>query len=387
MKPNQIIEGDIRIVAGQLPDQFVNCIVTSPPYWGLRDYGTAVWVGGNPDCDHKPGNVSRVGAASTLSGGKNHSGHLHEGYKGDCPKCRAKRIDKQIGLEPTPEAYVETMVGIFQELRRVLRNDGTLWLVLGDSYVNSPKGSIVIDNSTLGGSKTYQAIGTPPGLLDKSKATGLKPKNLVGIPWRVALALQDDGWYLRSAIIWAKPNPMPESVTDRPTKAHEYLFLLSKSEQYYYDHEVIKEPAVNSGGSKANTFKRNGSKREQPILGQSYDTHRSDRKESEWDTSTRNKRSVWTIATKPYPKAHFAVFPPDLIEPCILAGCPPDGIVFDPFFGSGTVGEVCVKTGRNWLGVELNPEYIKLAEQRIVGTQPPLIAPSGNWGMGIGDER
>jgi len=283
-----IKKGDIRIIAPRLASQSVNCIVTSPPYWGLRDYGHA----------------------------------------------------DQIGLEPTPEAYVQTMVGVFGELHRVLRDDGTLWLNLGDTFV---------------------------------------AKNLVGIPWRVALALQADGWYLRSDIIWSKPNCMPESVTDRPTKAHEYLFLLSKTESYYYDQDAIREPnSMNRPRKNRNnstTFKRNGSKREQTIPGQGYGTHRPDRSDTDYNPLGRNKRSVWEVSLRAYGGAHFAVFPPDLIEPCILAGCPPGGIVLDPFFGSGTVGQVAIKTGRNWLGIEINSDYIKLAEERINGTQLPLIVP------------
>lgn len=337
--PNTIIQGDIRTIARQLPAQSVQCIVTSPPYWGLRDYG-------HPD---------------------------------------------QIGHEPTPEAYVQTMVDIFGELRRVLRDDGTLWLNLGDTYASSTKGS---------GGPSKKQLSNAGSRYEMSQRliTGLTSKNLLGIPWRTALALQADGWILRSDIIWHKPNGMPESVTNRPTKSHEYIFLFSKSTQYYYDYEAIKEPAVDTGGgpfsdkyaeaqpahggksryrSKRDSFKRSGSKREPAILGQNYGTHRPDREESEYDTTTRNKRSVWTVNTEPCQDAHFAVFPSALIEPCILAGCPPNGIVLDPFFGSGTVGEVCVKTGRNWLGVELNPDYIKIANKRVAGTQPALFAPDG----------
>ena len=279
MKPNQIIEGDIRIVAPQLPDQSVNCIVTSPPYWGLRDYG--------------------------------HS--------------------DQIGLEPTPEEYVQTMVSIFQELRRVLRDDGTLWLNLGDTFAAN-LGYQVPDSK-------WRDVGNSQGM--KAAQFGLKPKDLVGIPWRVALALQADGWYLRSDIIWSKPNCMPESVTDRPTKAHEYLFLLSKSETYYYDQDAIREPIKtdsiarlargvsdshkNINGApgqpphsmnqprknrnNATTFKRNGSKREQTIPGQGYGTHRPDRNDTEYNPLGRNKRSVWEVSLKAYGGAHFCRVP------------------------------------------------------------------------------
>lgn len=365
---NEIIQGDIREVAEQLETGSVNCIVTSPPYWGLRDYGTAKWVGGDPACDHKPGNVSRVGA-STLTGGKNHSGHLHEGYKEDCLRCGAKRIDQQIGLEPTPEEYVAGMVAVFRELWRVLRDDGTLWLNLGDSYAsdNGVKslGRNDADRNFTGGGGNKSGSGNPGKQGAIIASCSLPQKNLVGIPWRVALALQADGWILRSDIIWSKPNPMPESVTDRPTKAHEYIFLLVKSERYYYDAEAVKELATETNIGTPFTA---GKQHKQCALGRDVGTLGTN-----YGNGIRNRRTVWTVAPQPYSGAHFATFPPDLIEPCILAGCPPGGVVLDPFFGSGTTGQVCVETGRNWLGVELNPKYIKLAKKRIAGAQPPLI--------------
>jgi len=354
MKLNQILHGDIRTVAPTLPDKLVNCIVTSPAYWGLRDYG----------------------------------------------------VDGQLGLEPTLEEYVSNLVGVFRELRRVLRDDGTLWLNLGDSYIASKTGSVG-DKVKLQGGKTTQKVAS---CRPDKFANGLKPKNLVGIPWRVALALQADGWYLRSDIVWSKPNPMPESVTDRPTKSHEYLFLLAKSERYYYDQDAIREPIKtesiarlargvsdnhkNINGApgqtphsmnkprqnrnKATTFKRNGSKREQSIPGQGYGTHRPDRDDTDYNPLGRNKWTVWEVSTKPYKEAHFATFPPDLIEPCILAGCPPNGVVLDPFIGSGTVAQVSINTGRNWLGVELNESYIQLAKSRISSVQLPLIVPGSH---------
>lgn len=299
-----------------MPGDFVDCIVTSPPYWGLRNYG----------------------------------------------------VDGQLGDESTLEEYVENLTGIFQELRRVLKDDGTLWLNLGDKYIGTPKGTVVTDRSTLSGSKTYQAIASPPKLLDTSKATTLKSKNLCGLPWRVALALQADGWILRSDIIWNKPSCLPESVTDRPTHSHEYIFLLSKSPQYYYDQDAIREPpSQNShGGNGANA---GGKHRllhdgEDGTLGQLTP-----------NPLGRNKRTVWEISPKGYPGAHFATFTPDLIRPCILAGCSPGGIVLDPFMGSGTVAQVAIETGRNWLGVEINKDYIKLANERLAYVQLPLIVP------------
>ena len=322
MKLNQIIQGDIRVIGKTIPSQSVNCIVTSPPYWNLRDY------------DHSD----------------------------------------QIGLEPDPEMYVQSIVNIFHELKRMLRDDGTLWLNLGDTFLAN---------------RTYQVsdsksknVGNHHGM--KTSNIGLKPKNLIGIPWRVALALQNDGWYLRSDIIWHKPNCMPESVTDRPTRSHEYLFLLSKCASYYYDQDAIREPFQNKqvsnlanglsdGHSACATFTRENSKRERPIFGQNHGTHRANRDNPNYSPLGRNKRSVWDVPVKPYKGAHSAVFPPDLIEPCILAGCPVNGVVLDPFFGSGTVGEVCIKNNRNWLGVELNSDYIKLANDRMNGIQLSMI--------------
>lgn len=320
---NEILSGDIREIAPTLATGSVNCIVTSPPYWGLRDYGVA----------------------------------------------------GQIGLESTPEEYVTGLVSIFRELRRVLADDGTLWLNLGDSY------------ATGGGGREYQSYngnvgrrqildqknpnsGIPEFQPNRSGNHGLKSKDLVGIPWRVALALQADGWYLRSDIIWSKPNPMPESVTDRPTKAHEYIFLLAKSERYYYDAEAIKEHLAYPDETRRplgslGAWQIDGRKQGENGGGKPYDGY----------PTKRNRRSVWEVTPKPYKEAHFATFPPELIRPCILAGCPAGGVVLDPFFGSGTTGQVCVETGRNWLGVELNPKYIKLAKKRIAGAQPPLIVP------------
>jgi DNA modification methylase len=231
-------------------------------------------------------------------------------------------------LEPTPSAYVEALVDVFAELRRVLRDDGTVWLNLGDSYIASRTGRH--GPSTLEGGKTTQIVASQRP--DK-RAPGLPEKNLVGIPWRVALALQADGWYLRSDIVWHKVNGMPESVRDRPTRAHEYLFMLSKSAHYVYDRAAIAEQGANG----------------QP----------------------RNRRTVWAIPTQPYPGAHFSVFPPALVTPCVLAGCPPGGVVLDPFLGSGTTAQVAIEQGRNWLGIELSAAYIALAEERIRRARAP----------------
>ncbi|BAD39319.1 DNA-methyltransferase [Symbiobacterium thermophilum] len=266
-----ILEGDARLALQRIPDNSIQCVVTSPPYWSLRDYG----------------------------------------------------IEGQIGLEDSVYQYINTLVSVFREVRRVLKPDGTLWLNIGDSYTS--------------GGRTWRA----PDKKNQARAMsirpdtpeGLKPKDLIGVPWRLAFALQQDGWYLRSDIIWHKPNAMPESVKDRPTRSHEYIFLFSKSERYYYDYQAIRE--------------ENG----------------------------RNRRSVWHINTQPNKEAHFAVFPTTLVEPCILAGSKPGDYVLDPFLGSGTTAVVCQNLDRKYVGIELNPEYIQIAVKRLTSilTEAPQV--------------
>jgi DNA modification methylase len=353
----RILQGDCRDVLKTLPDESVHCVVTSPPYWGLRDYGVA----------------------------------------------------GQLGLEPTPSEYVAKMIAVFADVRRVLRDDGTVWLNLGDSYTGGGRGG------GAEGSKQQTNVGSLPDSLkadtfrrgagradglvtDESPrnrdgigpVAGLPSKNLVGIPWRVAFALQADGWYLRQDIIWSKPNPMPESVTDRCTKAHEYIFMLSKSERYYYDQDAIKEPALYHGitGMDDSGFKNaaefDGKHGEAAKSGkQRRDKQRGHGRRhagfnDRWDAmekaeqcgGMRNKRSVWEVATRPYADAHFATFPPDLIEPCILAGCPEGGTVLDPFGGAGTTGLVADRHKRNAILIELNPEYAEMAKRRITNDSP-----------------
>jgi DNA modification methylase len=307
----KLLLGDCMETLKTLPDQSVQCVITSPPYYGLRDYGTAKWDGGDPECDHKPGSKARVGK-TTLGGGTTATGHQQEGYRSVCSKCGAIRIDDQIGLEETPEAYVAKLVSVFREVRRVLRDDGTFWLNLGDSYAGSGRG-----NNPNGKQGTNKGTAFDP---DNSGfvPNGRKPKDLIGIPWMVAFALRADGWYLRQDIIWAKPNPMPESITDRCTKSHEYIFLLTKSARYFCDMEAIKETSTmhpadwnEDGTQKRSSVKRKGFNSKNTNEG----------KEAFRAVSpVRNKRDVWTVTTKPYRDAHFATFPPDLIEPCILAG-------------------------------------------------------------------
>ena len=286
-----------------LQDNLVDCCVTSPPYYGLRDYG----------------------------------------------------VDGQIGLEENPYQYVERLVNVFREVRRVLKDDGTLWLNIGDSYCGT------------GNKGNYKDPKYPNGRNGQSiaknrKIDGIKSKDLIGIPWMLAFALRDDGWYLRQDIIWHKPNPMPESVRDRCTKSHEYIFLFSKKPKYYFDSDAIRENAKpdNSVRDRDHTKLNNTPGRTR--MGGLKTNH----------YTKRNKRDVWKVATRPYKEAHFATFPEQLIEPCILAGSRPDGIVLDPFFGSGTTGVVAEKYGRRYIGVELNEEYIELAKKRLNGVQMTL---------------
>lgn len=325
----RIYKGDCRDVMAKLPDKSVNCCVTSPPYFGLRDYGN----------------------------------------------------DAQIGLEQTPEDFVQALVEVFREVKRVLRDDGTVWLNLGDSYYNyrPGKGQALSKQSV---SNTVQDL--PQECARRgNKLEGLKEKDLIGIPWRVAFALQADGWYLRQDIIWNKPNPMPESVKDRCTKAHEYIFLLSKSPRYYFDNDAIKEPAQDWGerdrsngkyhnegsGLRPHTGlagKKTGIKFGGNKYGENNDPKHRTKSGNEYIVAeTKNKRSVWTVSPKPFKDAHFAVYPPELIEPCILAGCPEGGTVLDPFGGSGTTALVADRLGRNSILTELNEDYIEIARNRI----------------------
>jgi DNA modification methylase len=324
--------GDCRAVLAELPAESVHCVVTSPPYWGLRDYGTASWVGGDEACDHlgppmrtnnKPSDPS-----ATFHGGANRG---TEPWKdGICRKCGATRVDSQLGLEPTPEAYVEAMVAVFREVRRVLRSDGTVWLNLGDSYnstfesnKNGISSGLMNDGRRNEESRT-RSLAKTKGQgqhIGRGLVSGLKPKDLVGIPWRVAFALQADGWYLRSDIIWSKPNPMPESVTDRPTKAHEYLFLLSKSPRYYFDADAVREAQTTPADAMRPVYGPGGGWTSGPQA-----ARRNGGANVDGNPAGRNLRTVWTIATAPYPGAHFATFPPKLVEPCIKAGTSEKGV-------------------------------------------------------------
>jgi DNA modification methylase len=349
----RILTGDCRDVLRSLPSESVHCVVTSPPYWGLRDYGTAAWEGGDSDCNHA---APIEGGVSSNKGGS----VTHPGRFVNC-KCGARRIDSQIGLEETPQEYVATMVEVFREVRRVLRADGTLWLNMGDSYCSTAPG-------TMGDPIRQEGIfsGVSDRRANASKKYrpetpfGLKPKDLIGMPWRLAFAMQADGWVLRQDIIYSKRNPMPESVTDRCTKSHEYLFLLSKSARYFYDAEAIKEAVAESTLNDKREFYSNkpGFSGNPRVMGESGHPLPT-------NLSGRNKRSVWEIATAPFAEAHFATFPPALVEPCIKAGCPSGGTVLDPFGGAGTTGLVADRLQRDAILIELNPEYASMAEQRL----------------------
>lgn len=311
-----ILQGDALSVLKTLDDESINCCVTSPPYYNLRDYG----------------------------------------------------VDGQIGLENSPEEYIQKLVEIFREVRRVLKKDGTLWVNIADSYAGSGKGRVkggVAKRETFGKVQSGNA-GSINGILKKTVSDNCKPKDLIGIPWMLAFALRADGWYLRQDIIWAKPNPMPESVKDRCTKSHEYIFMFSKTPRYYFDSKAIQEDAVTYEELKRRVRNGHGEWKTKKAastyavsgVGRSRETLYS-------EGGKRNKRDVWTITTKPYKGAHFATFPPDLIEPCILAGCPENGIVLDPFAGSGTTGMVAKKNKRNFVLIELNEEYVALCKDRV----------------------
>ncbi len=431
--PNRtVLIGDTRDILPTLPEKSFHCCVTSPPFYGLRDYGTAEWEGGDAGCDHIERAPGRGSSTLTSAGiGQTDEGQAYKAQKRQfldtCRKCGARRIDRQIGLEPTPDEYVAEMVKVFSLVKRVLRDDGTVFLNLGDSYAGGGGHSPDAPSSTTSKSGLYGEALKSGGIKPQGN---IKAKDLIGIPWAVAFALRADGWYLRQEIIWAKPNPMPESVTDRCTKSHEQIFLLSKLPRYYFDAKAIAEPAV--GGVTGGFGDAYESARRLAISGGKS----SDVKGQSWDT--RNRRSVWTVTTQPFSQAHFATFPPKLIEPCILAGCPAQccgecgapyerqtektdavqrppsgtysedsgrndgnrhpsggwvspsttmlgfaptcdcdapaipGRVLDPFGGAGTTGLVADRLQRRSTMIELNPAYAAMAQERIDDDAPLL---------------
>lgn len=428
MDLDRVLVGDCRSELARLVKAGVRAqtCVTSPPYWGLRDYGTGIWVGGDPACAHTVGGqVPDSKAPGSIAAG------VRPGVDASkCRRCGARRIDQQIGLEAEPVEYVASLVDVFRLVRQVLADDGTLWLNLGDSYAGT---------RAPGAQTCSRRRDDAPIPRSDVRVAGLKPKDLVGIPWMVAFALRADGWYLRSDIVWSKGNPMPESVTDRPTRAHEYLFLLAKSERYFYDAEAIKEAAV-SDHTSGNGFQR-------PARLSYRDARGARGSMDEWAQvgGRRNRRSVWHVNTRPYKGAHFATFPPDLVEPCVLAGtsarghCPVCGarwlrvvgretafaghsalagrtaaqingsgkhlggvnggnvglksgpvvasqtlgwepscacgvepvpdVVLDPFMGSGTTAAVAIRHGHSFIGCELNPAYSALQAERMAAAR------------------
>lgn len=369
----EILQGDCLEVLKTLPDDSVQMCVTSPPYYGLRDYGTGQWEGGDEMCAHAGG--KRLSDKTTIgrSRGKDHrllphapSANILTPYRSVCAKCGATRIDQQIGLESSVDAYVARLVDVFREVRRCLKPDGVIFVNLGDSYAAGAGGRGDIGRVIAGAATRTTNVGA--GRVKRDIPSGLKPKDLIGVPWRCAFALQADGWYLRQDLIWHKPNTMPESVKDRCTRSHEYIFLLSKSARYYYDADAVREPharlwdSSNGGNLKVGGTRKVGEGQEY-AHGGGYPLP---------NPAGRNRRSVWTVSTRGFPGAHFATFPPKLIEPCILAGSRSGDVVLDPFFGSGTTALVARQHGRRCIGIELNADYIQIAQRRLGLAADPL---------------
>ena len=339
-----IHQGNSLTILKSLKSESIDCCVTSPPYWGLRDYGLpkSLW-GGDPNCNHEW--ESKV---LKRDSGKNTGLDVkwHRPSRASIPEDNKSKLCIKcggwwgcLGLEPTHLMFVENLNLIFEEIKRVLKPDGTCWVNLGDTYVGGGRGGKNGDQTgnSLDRTRANNGLkwGKPTG-----KVEGLKPKDLVGIPWRFALKCQDSGWYLRSDIIWHKGNPMPESVSDRPSKSHEYIFLLTKSKKYFYDSKAVEVPTI---------------------------------EKSEGKVVYKNRRSIWKINIKPVKEAHFATYPEEIPELCIKAGCKEGGTVLDPFFGSGTTGRVAERLGKKWIGIEMNPEYVKIAKQRT--SQIDIFAP------------
>lgn len=406
----RILVGDVREKLREMADDSVNCVCTSPPYWGLRDYGTASWVGGDADCDHRSPTMrdGRNEDRAMLAGSSatNMGQLINMAKQGVCGRCGAARVDSQLGLEPTPDEHVAAMVGVFREIRRVLRPDGVCWVNYGDSYATSVNGRSAADTKAAGNDdRTFRdkPFGTAVG--------GLKPKDLCGVPFRFALAMQADGWWWRSCLPWVKRNGMPESIKDRPATAVEYVFMFTKSVRYAYDADAVRRElapasvdrlAQNVEAQAGSVRANGGGKTNGPMkavarphpLSPKYSGNRrlsgadisstlgvpSDRNFRNGDlffesldcphgvlTNGEGDPLALDVPPQPFRDAHFATFPPKLIEPLIKAGCPIGGTVLDPFFGAGTTGMVADRLGRNCIGVELNPEYARIAERRITG--------------------
>ena len=362
MNKIKILQGNCIDKIKELEDNSIDCVVTSPPYWGLRDYGTASYEGGNPNYKH------------TITDGivDNKNNKLIErpdraSDKKNCVKCGAKRIDKQLGLEPTYQEHIQNIVELFRAMKPKLKDSATVWLNYGDSYASTVNGTKVKDQvkNKVQFAGKYLIEGDDRTFRDKPFSTiqgSLKPKDLVMIPNRIAIALQDDGWWIRSEIIWHKPNPMPESVSDRPTSCHEKIWLITKSKKYYYDADAIREPVAQ--GTITRLSEKNLKNQKGSTRGNGGMNSNGNMKPV-GNMETKNKRNVWTVTTKPFKGSHFATFPKDLIEPCIKAGCPEGGVVLDPFGGSGTTGIVSALNNRNAILIELNQKYIDIANKRI----------------------
>jgi site-specific DNA-methyltransferase (cytosine-N4-specific) len=358
LETNKIYCGSTLEVLKSFPENSIQCCVTSPPYYGLRDYGTASWVGGNPDCDHiaNPKATKHFGNPLFNENRPSRDETKTANYYQDvCPKCGAVREDIQIGLEKTPEQYVQNLVEIFGEVYRVLKDDGTFWLNIGDSYNGS--GGEHKDGGGQNGLNVKDRGRV--GIVSGRNIDNLKPKDLIGIPWMLAFALRSYGWYLRQDIIWNKNNPMPESVKDRCTKCHEYIFLLSKNNKYFYDYKAIKEP--NSDPNRTNYQCGNRS------FGINPDRNDNDMgtRSKDFKPDGRNARSVWNINTKPYREAHFATFPIELPTRCIKAGSKEGDIILDPFNGAGTTCLAAKNLNRQYIGIDLNQKYCEIAQKRI----------------------
>lgn len=402
--------GDALSVLKTLPDQSVNCCVTSPPYFNLRDYQTATWEGGSASCDHLTDAVA-VSTKSTLyspgerepsAAAQKYGSQIRKQFMGECAKCWAVRSDRQIGAESSPQEYVAAIVEVFAECRRVLVDNGTLWVNVGDSYNNrcvarqsSHQTGLGFDSVDL--RQSWREL-TESGRTRLSLTSdGLKEKDLLGIPWSVAFALRNDGWYLRADIVWGKVNPMPESVTDRPTKSHEYVFLLTKSARYWYDAEAIREKSLTGDmrrpyGSEGAwqldgrpSEQRHGGEPRKPYTGKATKDYESGGAQDPSATKARiveaqmsgelvgrNCRSVWMFPTEPSGFEHFAVMPRALARRCIVAGCPFGGVVLDMFAGVCTTGVVALEEGRNFVGVELNSKYHAIGRERLANVAPLL---------------
>ncbi|MCK2239786.1 MULTISPECIES: site-specific DNA-methyltransferase [unclassified Crossiella] len=385
--------GDAIEVLSELADSSVHCVVTSPPYWGLRDYGTGTWIGGRADCAHSTGPCANSLPARGTEVGAPASPANRGGNPPACPRCGAVRQDRQYGLEPTPEAYVDTLRAVFAQLSRVLVDTGTVWLNLGDSYSAEPPGRTrdPMRNSTLSGRSAAAHLRESVRHADVHRTRGVPRKNLIGMPWRVAFALQRDGWILRNAIVWHKPNAMPESVRDRLSNRYELLFLLVRQPTYWFDLDPVREPlsrpealteGIVIGGGKGQhagidaTARRRG----HAVYGTSGKYHDTaaftgnppghamrptGRQHTAGHPRGKNPGDVWSITTRPLRAAHFAAFPLDLPQRCIAAGCPPGGVVLDPFSGAATTGLAARSLDRTYLGIDLNPAFHDIGLDRL----------------------